>query len=96
VAKAALESSVKYLANDLGPMGIRINAISAGPIKTFSTGAISNFREKLKLAEEKSPLKRNISGDDVGYLAAFLCGQGGRNITGCTIYVDSGIHIIGA
>ncbi|MBY0472054.1 enoyl-ACP reductase [bacterium] len=95
VAKAALEASVRYLAHDLGPKKIRVNAISAGPIKTLSAAGIRNFRDMLSQAAEKTPLRENITGDDVGALAAFLCGPGGKHITGSTMYVDSGAHIMG-
>lgn len=96
VAKAALESSVRYLAYDLGQKKITVNAISAGPVKTLAAAGIRDFRSMLSKAEEKTPLHENISADDVGSLAAFLCGPGGRHMTGCTIYVDSGAHIMGA
>jgi enoyl-[acyl-carrier protein] reductase I len=95
VAKAALEACVRYLANDLGAKKIRVNAISAGPVKTLAAAGIRDFRTMLSAAEEKTPLKENISGDDVGALAAFLCGPGGKHITGSTLYVDSGAHIMG-
>lgn len=94
VAKAALESCVRYLAYDLGPQKIRVNAISAGPVKTLAAAGIRNFREKLKAAEENTPLKENISQDDVGSLGAFLCGDGSKRITGTVMYVDSGAHIL--
>lgn len=96
VAKAALEASVRYLAYDMGSRKIRVNAISAGPIKTLAAAGIRDFRSMLAAAEEKTPLKENIDGDDVGSLAAFLCGPGGKHITGSTLYVDSGAHIMGA
>jgi len=96
VAKAALESSVRYLAYDLGQKKITVNAISAGPVKTLAAAGIRDFRSMLAKAEEKTPLHENINADDVGALAAFLCGPGGKHMTGCTIYVDSGAHIMGA
>jgi enoyl-[acyl-carrier protein] reductase I len=96
VAKAALEASVRYLANDLGPQKIRVNAISAGPIKTLAAAGIRNFREMLSQAEQKNPLKENIEASDVGALAAFLCTPAGKHITGTTFMVDSGAHIMGA
>jgi len=96
VAKAALEASVRYLAYDLGPKKIRVNAISAGPVKTLAAAGIRDFRTMLKAAEEKTPLKENISAEDVGALGAFLCGPGGRHVTGTVMYVDSGAHIMGA
>lgn len=94
VAKAALEASVRYLANDLGPEKIRVNAVSAGPVKTLAAAGIRNFREMLKSSEAKVPLKENISQESVGELAAFLCSDGAKHITGETIYVDSGYHIM--
>lgn len=94
VAKAALESTVRYLAYDLGPQKIRVNAISAGPVKTLAAAGIRNFRSMLEEAGQSTPLKENISGDDVGALAAFLCGPGGVHITGANMFVDSGAHIL--
>lgn len=94
VAKAALESCVRYLANDLGPSKITVNAISAGPVKTLAAAGIKGFRSMLQSSEEKVPLRENISTDDVGQLGAFLCGPGGTHITGATLYVDSGAHIM--
>jgi enoyl-[acyl-carrier protein] reductase I len=95
VAKAALEASVRYLAYDLGTKKIRVNAISAGPVKTLAAAGIRNFRSMLAAAEEKTPLHENITGEDVGTLAAFLCSPMGKHITGSTLYVDSGAHIMG-
>ncbi len=95
VAKAALEATVRYLANDLGSKKICVNAISAGPVKTLAAAGIRDFRTMLSSAAEKTPLRENISADDVGHLSAFLCGPGGRHITGSTMYVDSGAHIMG-
>jgi enoyl-[acyl-carrier protein] reductase I len=95
VAKAALEASVRYLAYDMGSKKIRVNAISAGPVKTLAAAGIRDFRSMLSKAEERAPLKENITGDDVGALGAFLCGPGGKHITGATLYVDSGAHIMG-
>ena len=95
VAKAALEASVRYLAWDLGPQKIRVNSISAGPVKTLAAAGIRDFRTMLSAAEEKTPLKENISADDVGAMAAFLCGPGGRHITGTNHFIDSGAHIMG-
>ena len=94
VAKAALEASVRYLAWDMGPKKIRVNAISAGPVKTLAAAGIRDFRTMLAKAEEKTPLRENISAEDVGALAAFLCGPGGKHITGNTHYIDSGAHIM--
>jgi enoyl-[acyl-carrier protein] reductase I len=95
VAKAALEASVRYLAWDMGQKKVRVNAISAGPVKTLAAAGIRDFRTMLSAAAEKTPLKENISADDVGALSAFLCGPGGKHITGSTMYVDSGAHIMG-
>lgn len=95
VAKAALEATVRYLATDMGPKKIRVNAISAGPVKTLAAAGIRNFRDMLAKSEEKTPLRENIDQEDVGALAAFLCGPGGRHITGTTMMVDSGSHIMG-
>jgi enoyl-[acyl-carrier protein] reductase I len=94
VAKAALEASVRYLAYDMGTKKIRVNAISAGPVKTLAAAGIRDFRTMLAKAEEKTPLHENISAEDVGALATFLCGPGGKHMTGCTLYVDSGAHIM--
>lgn len=97
VAKAALESSVRYLAHDLGKQKIRVHSISAGPIKTLAAaGGISNFRDILNQIEEKAPLHENVSPEDVGALAAFLCQDGARHMTGNLLYVDSGFNIMGS
>lgn len=97
VAKAALEATVRYLAGDLGQQKIRVHAISAGPIKTLAAaGGISNFRDFLTTIEEKAPLRENVSPEDVGALAAFLCQDGAKHMTGNLLYVDSGYNIIGA
>jgi enoyl-[acyl-carrier protein] reductase I len=95
VAKAALEASVRYLAVDLGSMGIRINAISAGPVKTLSASGVADFREILKWCAANSPLRRNITIDDVGGAGVFLLSDLGRGVTGETVYVDGGYHLIG-
>jgi enoyl-[acyl-carrier protein] reductase I len=95
VAKAALEASVRYLANDLGPKNIRVNAISAGPIKTLAARGISGFGDMLKVQAERSPLKRNVDAAEVGATAAFLLSDAASGITGETIYVDSGYNIMG-
>ncbi len=94
-AKAALESCVRYLSFDLGPQKIRVNAISAGPLKTLASSAFGNFNDALKLIEEKTPLKQNITIDDVGSLAAFLGSDHSKMVTGSTHFVDSGAHIMG-
>lgn len=93
VAKAALEACVRYLAEDLGPKGIRINALSAGPIKTLASSGVPGIRSFLAAVPERSPLRRNISGEDVGRAALFLASDLSGGITGETIYVDAGMHI---
>lgn len=95
IAKAALEASVRYLANDLGPRGIRINAISAGPIRTLSASGVAGFSEILDHIAEHSPLRRNVTAEEVGNTCAFLCGPHSRGITGSVVYVDAGYHIMG-
>src|SRR5881296_1677197 len=95
VAKAALEASVRYLANDLGPKGVRVNAISAGPIKTLAARGISGLSDMLKSHAERAPLKRNVDPGEVGSTAAFLLSDAGSGITGETIYVDCGYNIMG-
>jgi enoyl-[acyl-carrier protein] reductase I len=94
VAKAALEAVVRYLAWDLGSKKIRVNAISAGAVKTLAAAGIRDFRTMLAAAAEKTPLKENIDADDVGALGGFLCDAGAKHITGTTMYVDSGAHIM--
>lgn len=96
VAKAALEACVRYLAADLGSKKIRVNAISPGPIKTLAAAGIRNFREILAATEEKSPLHENVTAEEVGEMAAFLCSPMGRHTTGITLYMDSGTRILGA
>jgi enoyl-[acyl-carrier protein] reductase I len=95
VAKAALEASVRYLASDLGAQNIRVNAISAGPIKTLAARGISGLSEMLKSHAERAPLKRNVDPGEVGATAAFLLSEAGSGITGETIYVDCGYNIMG-
>ena len=95
VAKAALESTVRYLAYDLGEEGIRVNAISAGPVRTLSASAVGDFVKILDHVEQTAPLKRNIEQDDVGNVVAFLCSPHSRNITGDILFVDSGSHTMG-
>ncbi|MBI3535872.1 MAG: enoyl-ACP reductase FabI [Deltaproteobacteria bacterium] len=95
VAKAALESSVRYLAYDLGAKKIRINAISSGPVKTLAAAGIKNFRGLLSQAAEKTPLKENITAEDVGEMGSFLLSDASKHITGSIFYVDSGAHIMG-
>jgi enoyl-[acyl-carrier protein] reductase I len=95
VAKAALEASVKYLANDVGPDGIRVNAISAGPIKTLAASGIGDFRYILKWNEVNSPLRRNVSIDDVGASALYFLSDLSSGVTGETHHVDAGYHTVG-
>lgn len=95
VAKASLEATVKYLADDLGPEGIRVNAISAGPIRTLAASGISGFRTFQKAFSLQAPLRKNVTIDDVGNTAAFLCSDAASGITGEILYVDSGYHIMG-
>jgi enoyl-[acyl-carrier protein] reductase I len=95
IAKAALEASVRYLAADLGPRGIRVNAISAGPIRTLSASGVQGFSEILDHIESKSPLRRNITAEEVGDACLFLASDLSRGITGSTLYVDAGYHIMG-
>lgn len=95
IAKAALEASVRYLAADLGPRGIRVNAISAGPIRTLSASGVSGFSDILDHIAERSPLRRNIESEEVGDVCAFLASHFSRGITGSTIYVDAGFNIMG-
>lgn len=94
VAKAALEASVRYLAADLGPRGTRVNAISAGPIRTLSSSAIAGIRDMIKAQPNAAPLRRNVSIDDVGNMAVWLCSEWASNVTGQVIYVDAGASII--
>ncbi len=95
VAKAALEASVRYLAADLGPRNIRVNAISAGPIKTLAASGIGDFRYILKWNEYNSPLRRTVTIDEVGNTGAFLCSDLSSGITGEILHVDSGYHVVG-
>jgi len=96
VAKAALEASVRYLAEDLGKHGIRVNAVSAGPIRTLSAkGGVAGFNEILETMESKSPLRRNIDQDEVGDATMFLLSGLARGITGEVLHVDAGYHILG-
>lgn len=95
IAKAALEASVRYLAHDLGPRGLRVNAISAGPIRTLSSSGVSGFKKILDHIAENAPLRRNITAEEVGDACQFLVSNASRGITGTTIYVDAGYHIMG-
>lgn len=95
VAKAALEASMRYLAAELGPQDIRVNAISAGPIKTLSAAGIAGFRKMLRYVGERAPLRRNIDQNEVGQTALWLCSDLSSGVTGDVIYVDAGYHILG-
>jgi enoyl-[acyl-carrier protein] reductase I len=95
IAKAALEASVRYLAADLGPRGIRVNAISAGPIRTLSAAGVTGFAQMLDHIAETAPLRRNVTPEEVGDTCLFLCGPHSRGITGSTVYVDAGYHVMG-
>jgi enoyl-[acyl-carrier protein] reductase I len=95
VAKAALDSSVQYLAWDLGEKNIRVNAISAGPVRTLAARSIAGFPTMEAIVEERAPLRRPIEADDVGAAAAYLLSDEARNVTGTTLYVDSGYHAMG-
>ena len=95
VAKAALEASVRYLASELGPQNIRVNAISAGPIKTLAAAGIGGFSKILQVYRERAPLRRNVETAEVADTARFLLGPAGRAITGEVILVDGGFHITG-
>jgi enoyl-[acyl-carrier protein] reductase I len=95
VAKAALEASVRYLASDLGPSGVRVNAISAGPARTLSAAGVKGLREMLGCVEREAPLRRNIDADEVGRAALAPLSAIGSGMTGDVIYVDAGYHILG-
>lgn len=95
VAKAALDSAVTYLAFDLGPRNIRVNAISAGPVRTLAGRSIPGFPKMEEYVRTNSPLRRNVDTEDIGALAAFLAGPGGRNISGEVIHLDAGYHVMG-
>ena len=96
LAKASLEASVRYLAANLGPQGIRVNGISAGPIKTLAASGISGLGRLLKFVEENSPLRRNVTSEDVGNVAAFLLCELAAGVTGEVIHVDAGFsHVVG-
>ena len=95
VAKAALEASVRYLAADLGPRGIRVNAISAGPIKTLAASGIGDFRYILKWNELNAPLRRNVTTEEVGNAGLYLLSDLGRGVTGETHHVECGYHVVG-
>jgi enoyl-[acyl-carrier protein] reductase I len=95
VAKAALDASVRYLAWDLGQKNIRVNAVSAGPVRTLAARSIAGFPTMEAIVEERSPLHRHIEAEDVGAAGAFLLSDEARNISGTTLYVDSGFHAMG-
>ena len=95
VAKAALEAAVRYLAADLGPQNIRVNAISAGPVKTAAARGIKDFSKVLEAVEAHAPLRRNVTPAEVGDLAAFLASDLGRGVTGDVLFCDAGYHIMG-
>jgi enoyl-[acyl-carrier protein] reductase I len=95
VAKATLDSCVKYLAWDLGEKNIRVNAVSAGPVRTLAARSIAGFTTMEDIVEERSPLRRHVTAEDVGAAAAYLLGDGAVNVTGTTLYVDSGYHAMG-
>lgn len=96
VAKASLEASVRYLAHDLGPLGIRVNAISAGPVRTISAKGVADFDLMLRGAKEKTPLRRLVDAGEVAGAALFLAGDLSTAVTGTVLYVDCGYHIMGA
>ena len=95
LAKASLEANVRYMAESLGPQGARVNAISAGPIKTLAAAGIADFRRFLDMARNAAPLRRNVTLEDVGNAAAFLCSDLASGITGQVVYVDAGYNIAG-
>jgi enoyl-[acyl-carrier protein] reductase I len=95
IAKAALEASVRYLAYDLGPSNIRVNAISAGPVRTLAAAGISGFKDMLHYAAERAPLKRNIEAEEVGRTALFLASELSAAVTGEVLHVDAGYNIMG-
>jgi enoyl-[acyl-carrier protein] reductase I len=95
LAKASLEANVRFLALDLGAANIRVNAISAGPIRTLAASGVKGIRDMLKVVGETAPLKRNVTIDDVGNTAAFLCSDLAAGITGQILYVDAGFNIVG-
>ena len=95
LAKASLEANVRFLAFDLGTEGTRVNAISAGPITTLAAAGISGFRKMLDYVEHTAPLRRNVTIDEVGNAAAFLCSDLASGITGETLYVDAGFNTVG-
>lgn len=95
MAKASLEAGVRYLASSMGPEGIRVNAISAGPIRTLAASGIKSFRKMLDANERVAPLRRNVTIEEVGNAALFLCSPWASGITGEILYVDSGFNTVG-
>lgn len=95
LAKASLEANVRYMAQSLGPMGIRVNAVSAGPVRTLAASGIQDFRKMLEENERIVPMRRNVSLEDIGNTAAFLCSDKAAGITGEIVHVDGGFHCIG-
>ena len=95
VAKAALEATVRYLAADVGPRNIRVNAVSAGPIKTLAAAGIKGFSNILHIYPERAPLRRNVETAEVAEASAFLLSDAGKGVTGEVLYVDAGYHVIG-
>ena len=95
VAKAALEAAVRYLAADVGPKNIRVNAVSAGPIKTLAASGISGFSSILGIYRDRAPLRRNVDAAEVAEAAAFLLSDAGKGITGEVLIVDGGFHVMG-
>src|SRR5947207_9027966 len=95
VAKSALDASMRYLAWDLGAKNIRVNAISAGPVRTLAARSIAGFPTMEAIVEERAPLRRHVDADDVGAAAGYLLSDAARNVTGTTLYVDSGYHAMG-
>jgi enoyl-[acyl-carrier protein] reductase I len=95
IAKSALEGIVRYLAADLGPQGIRVNALSPGPIKTLAAAGVPGFRTMLNYADKIAPMRSQITQEDVGNVAAFLASDWGKMVTGETIYIDGGYHVLG-
>ena len=96
VAKAALEACVRYLADDLGPQGIRVNALSPGAVKTLAASAVPGFRDAYRRTGAITPLRTNVTQEDVGRTAVWLCSDWARTVTGEIVYVDAGYHLLGA
>jgi enoyl-[acyl-carrier protein] reductase I len=94
-AKAALECAVRYLAYELGPGGIRVNAVSAGPVRTLASAGIAGFKDMEEIIEQRTPLRRNIQATDAGQAALYLCSPMAQMVTGTVLYVDSGYHAMG-